>query len=141
MSLSLQRSGGGALMIIFYSWQSDRPGKTGRHFIRSCLEAAIAELNVEVVTDEASRPDIELDHDTKGIPGSPYLANVILAKIKASSVFIADVTPVGASQDRKPLTNPNVAIELGYALSSVGTERYSWFSTWLTVIVKPCPLI
>jgi hypothetical protein len=39
---------------------------------------------------------------------------------KLVQFFIADVTPVGASQGRKPLTNPNVAIELGYALSSVG---------------------
>jgi hypothetical protein len=51
---------------------------------------------------------------------------LILQKIKASAIFIADVTRIGQSDEfggegnLKPLINPNVAIELGYALSTVG---------------------
>jgi len=37
----------------------------------------------------------EVDHDRKGISGSPDLINTILAKIAACQAFMADVTPVG----------------------------------------------
>jgi hypothetical protein len=107
-------------MKLFYSWQSDRPGKTGRHFIREALEVAVRDVATDIKTEAADRP--ELDHDTKGIPGSPDLANTILEKIRASALFIADVTPVGVAEDGKLIINPNVAIELGYALAVIGTK-------------------
>ncbi len=107
-------------MKLFYSWQSDRHEKTGRYFIRSVLEQALSELKKDVEFEEAER--LELDQDTKGVPGSPNIAETILAKIRESAVFIADVTPVGVSPEGKALTNPNVAIELGYALSIVGDD-------------------
>ena len=68
---------------------------------------------------------MELDHDRKGVAGSPDLARTILEKIEAAAVIVADVTPVGivpvAAQDYgnkqpKKLINSNVAIELGYSL-------------------------
>ena len=68
---------------------------------------------------------MHLDHDRQGIPGSPDLARVILEKIEQSAVFIADVTPVGAvtiqsgKETPKKVINPNVAIELGYALHAL----------------------
>jgi len=31
-------------MKVFWSWQSDSPGKIGRHFVRDVLEEAIKEL-------------------------------------------------------------------------------------------------
>ena len=109
---------------VFWSWQSDTKGKIGRHFIREALELAISELNEASDLDEAER-EIELDHDRKGVPGSPDLANVILEKISASDVFVADVTPVGAigGSGSKRLINSNVAIELGFALSALTDRR------------------
>ncbi len=109
-------------MKIFWSWQSDTPGKTGRHFIREVLEDALKQLKVEDELDEPERDDLHLDHDRKGVPGSPDLAQAILEKIRNSAVFIADVTPIGKTDEDKSLINSNVAIELGYALSFVKNE-------------------
>ncbi|MBI5745978.1 MAG: hypothetical protein HZA13_03140 [Nitrospirae bacterium] len=111
-------------MKIFWSWQSDTPGNIGRHFVRETLEIALKELNeepTEVPTIEESER-LELEHDRKGIPGSPDLVSTILKKIEDSAVFIADVTPVGKGVNERALLNPNVAIELGYALAKVGDE-------------------
>lgn len=118
-------------MKIFWAWQSDTPGKIGRFFVRDVLNAAIKQLrdDLEVVepTEREVRDALELDHDRKGVPGSPDLARTILEKIEAASVFVADMTPVGevpADDNRlsKKLINSNVAIELGYALS-IHTDR------------------
>lgn len=107
-------------MKVFWSWQSDHPGKISRHFVREALEKAISEIRQDPEIEEAAR-DAELDHDRKGVPGSPDLARIILDKILHSDVFVADVTPVGNITDnpKKRLINSNVAIELGYALGAV----------------------
>jgi hypothetical protein len=108
-------------MKIFWSWQSDRDGRTNRHLIKDAIEEAIAALKVERDIEEAER-DIELDHDRKGVPGSPDLAATILNKIRKSNIFIADVTPIGMTPNGKKIMNPNVAIELGTALETVGNH-------------------
>lgn len=116
-------------MKIFWSWQSDTPGKSGRHFVREALLDAIEELKVSVDVEEPTQrsalASAHLDQDRKGVSGSPDLARVILDKIAQSAVFVADVTPVGAvsghdTTGAKKLMNPNVAIELGYALALLG---------------------
>ena len=111
-------------MKVFWSWQSDHEGRISRHFVREALSLAIKAINESDEISEADRDDLTLDHDRKGVPGSPDLANVILEKIKASDVFVADVTPVGKTKGDppKPLINSNVAIELGYAFH-VLTDR------------------
>ena len=109
-------------MKVFWSWQSDTPGKIGRHFIRGVLEDTLAQLKAGDELDEPARQDLHLDHDRKGVPGSPDLAKAILEKVRNSVVFVADVTPVGKTNDGKPLINSNVAIELGYALPVVGDD-------------------
>jgi len=81
-------------MKVFWSWQSDHPGRVSRHFVRGALESAIKELNESPEIQDAER-EITLDHDRKGVPGSPDLARTILEKIRASDVVVADVTPVG----------------------------------------------
>lgn len=119
-------------MKIFWSWQSDTQGKIGRHFVRDVLNAAIDELKQSLEVDEPSEREaksaIHLDHDRKGVAGSPDLARTILEKIENSAVFVADVTPIGfvfeapddpASAVTKKIINPNVAIELGYALRAL----------------------
>jgi hypothetical protein len=124
-------------MKIFWAWQYDLPGKISRHFIRGALEEAIAQINQIKGIDE---PDeafqtgaVHLDYGRKGLKGSPDLAIEILKKIDAAAVFVGDVTPVGKGpayktddgkeSDGKPLMNPNVAIELGYALKTLTTEN------------------
>ena len=123
---------------IFWSWQSDTPGSTGRHIIRAALEAAIAELKVAEGIEEAIRSDLHLDSDRQGVPGSPDLARVILEKIDAAFVVIADVTTVGAiatDPDKRPkkLINSNVAIQfyMRYALwARKGSHGHESFLRW-----------
>ena len=124
-------------MKIFWAWQSDLPGKISRHFVRDALSAAIEKLkeapDIEEPSEEARRAEMHLDSDRQGLPGSPDLARAILEKIDASYLFIGDVTPVGngpatvaddgRSREAKPLMNPNVAIELGYALARLTDAR------------------
>lgn len=111
-------------MKIFWSWQSDHPGNIGRHLVREALELAAASLNEELAVEEPER-EASIDHDRKGVPGSPDLAAIILEKIRNSDVFVADVTPVGTTPNDPPkqLMNPNVAIELGYALHTITDRR------------------
>jgi hypothetical protein len=119
-------------MKVFWSWQSDTPGKIGRHFVRDALNAAIERLKqtpeIEEPTSREARSAMHLDQDRKGISGSPDLARVILEKIEQAAVFVADVTSVGITTtttqknetEPKKIINPNVAIELGYALHALG---------------------
>jgi hypothetical protein len=119
-------------MKVFWSWQSDTPGRIGRHLVRRALDKAIEELKETPEVEESKReqipPDLHLDHDREGVPGSPDLARLILDKIARSTVFVADVTPVGAvtvaqiEEEPKKLINSNVAIELGYALRALSDE-------------------
>lgn len=60
-----------------------------------------------------TRLSIELDQDTKGVLGSPPIADVILNKIKAADVVVSDVTLVASGRGDKRHINSNVAIELG----------------------------
>jgi hypothetical protein len=122
-------------MKIFWSWQSDTPGKTGRHFVRDALLDAIKALKqpeeVEEPTKAATRESMHLDQDRQNVTGSPALADTIKRKIRESAVFIGDVTPVSKIPKRKGVTdsrekrnmNPNVAIELGYAQHALTDER------------------
>jgi hypothetical protein len=38
-------------------------------------------------------------------------------------VFVADVTPINAGSDHRLCPNPNVLIELGYAVKALGWSR------------------
>jgi hypothetical protein len=106
-------------MLVFYSWQSDLPNATNRAFIDKALERAA----------QAMRKDIELaiepviDRDTVGLPGAPDIGKAIFDKIDRCDVFVADVSIVRRSEGSRPTPNPNVLVELGYALKSLGHER------------------
>jgi hypothetical protein len=114
-------------MKIFWSWQSDTPGKIGRHFVRAALSLAIEALkqapDVEEPTAAETREGLHLDQDRQGVPGSPDLAPTIFEKIERAAVFVADVTLVGESDNgSKRLMNSNVAIEYGHAHHALGSE-------------------
>ncbi|MDK2593523.1 hypothetical protein [Pseudoalteromonas obscura] len=103
---------------VFYSWQSDSPGNTNRNLISSALEKAISELK----NDESVEVQPVIDRDTLGIAGSPDISQSIFSKIDSASAFVCDVSIID-SDAKKPSPNPNVLIELGYAIKVLGWNR------------------
>lgn len=99
---------------VFYSWQSSLPNKTNRNLIKDSLEKALKEINKELSVDER----IELDSDTKNTVGSPDIVHTIMNKIDNSDIFIADVSIIKGTTP-----NPNVMLELGYALKTLGDKK------------------
>ncbi len=100
---------------VFYSWQSDLPAKRNRNLIQRAAEVALKELRRDGVVDAA------LDRDTKGVGGTPDIAETIFRKIRECDIFLADVTPVSKRGRSSVLTvpNPNVMTELGFAIGEV----------------------
>ena len=108
-------------MKVFWSWQSDTPEKHNRFFVRDALKAALEQAAANLDLTEAERP--ELDHDTKGEPGLVSIVDTIFQKIAAAELFVGDVTFVGQTPADKKIPNPNVLIELGHAITSLGPSR------------------
>jgi hypothetical protein len=108
------------MATLFYSWQSDTPSKTNRNFIRNALDWAVKRTAKGVDVEEALR----IDQDTQGVPGNPEIANTILRKIDGCDIFVPDLTFVAKTADGKPVPNPNVLIELGYAMKSKGDAQF-----------------
>lgn len=109
---------------VFWSWQSDLPADITKDFIKSALRHALTKVASELQLESADR--IELDHDTKGEAGLVEIVSTIFGKIDECEVFVADITPVAAmspSGGEKKIPNPNVMIELGYALRELGHKR------------------
>ncbi|MBC7596436.1 MAG: hypothetical protein H7288_21335 [Kineosporiaceae bacterium] len=113
-------------MKVFWSWQSDRPGKLCRNLVQGAIVDALKMLSDELALEESDRP--EIDHDTKGTPGMPLISETILDKITAAGTFVADITTVGRSEVgegeiARELPNPNVLIELGWAWARLTDEK------------------
>lgn len=111
---------------VFWSWQSDRDARVTRNLIREAMVIALDRLNSASELEER----VDIDHDTKGIAGSPDIVASILDKIDAAEMFVADITPIAVSDSGKHIANPNVLIELGYAKKSLGPLK--WVSVWNT---------
>lgn len=107
---------------VFFSWQLDTPGAIGRNFILQALEDAVSQIRAGADIEEALR-DVAVDRDTQGVPGSPPIAETIFSKIDQASVYVADLTFVANRFDGRPSPNPNVLIEYGWALKSLGHSR------------------
>ncbi len=103
---------------VFYSWQSDLNPKCNRNFIEECLKSAVKKINKGTLKDLQLR----VDKDTIGVAGSPDIINTILEKIDNSMCFVADITTIGKI-GAKQIPNPNVMFELGYATSSLKSNR------------------
>jgi hypothetical protein len=103
---------------VFYSWQSDLPNATNRGLIGAALEKAAKALR----NDETLQIEPVIDRDTAGVPGIPDIGATIFEKIANAQVFVCDVSLIN-QQAQKPTPNPNVLIELGYALSVLGSRR------------------
>ena len=57
------------------------------------------------------------------MPGAPDIARAILEKIAAADLIVADISIINGDRDGRRTPNPNVLIELGYALCALGPER------------------
>jgi hypothetical protein len=104
---------------VFFSWQADRPTREGRNLVERALERAVGTIGDDTTIEEAVR-EVEVDRDTKGVPGSPPIVETIFRKIDRAAVFVPDLTFVGTRPDGRPTPNPNVLIEYGWALKSLG---------------------
>jgi len=108
-------------ITVFYSWQSDIP--ENRNFIEDALNRAIKELK----KDDELRVDPVMDRDTKGIAGSPDISKAIFEKIAKAQVFVCDVSIINQKSVKengdRATPNPNVLVELGYALCILTYER------------------
>src|SRR5260370_10061637 len=110
-------------LTVFFSWKSDRPKREGRNFIEKCLREAVKNISLEIEFQEAMRGEIEIDSDTKTVPGSPKIFPTILKKIEKATIFVPDLTFVAMRPNNHPVPNPNVLIEYGYALKALGEHR------------------
>lgn len=109
---------------VFYSWQSDK--SKNKNFISSNLDRAIRELKSK--KNSEFRVEISLDRDTQDKSGSPAIVQTIFDKISKSDIFVCDVSIINNSFLNRKLKNrltpnPNVLIELGYAINHLGWER------------------
>ncbi|MBD2104947.1 hypothetical protein [Leptolyngbya sp. FACHB-261] len=104
---------------VFYSWQSDLPNSTNRGFIEKALENAVKSIR----NDESIEVEPVVDRDTTGVPGSPDIASTIFAKIEQTHIFVCDISIINSGSQFRPTPNPNVLIELGYAIKTLGPER------------------
>lgn len=112
-------------ITIFYSWQSDLPNSTTRGLIQSSIEQAVRYTS--------HTTEVVADRDTQGVFGSPDIVETIFSKINDCDIFIADVSAVttynvldseGNPTGRiKATPNPNVLLELGYAVHVLGWEN------------------
>jgi hypothetical protein len=141
-------------MKVFWSWQADTPGATGRFFIRDALLSAIEYLREQPEILEPTEREPAPPGPNRGSDlGQPDLLEPILDKIEEASVFIADVTtagqvPVdpraapGQSRARK-LIDADVAIEIGYAAGALPRSAlltvmntYYGDSRWLPAVLR-----
>ena len=87
-----------------------------------------AKIGVKKECSKDIKLEINIDRDTKNNSGSPEILDTILKKISNSDIFICDITLINNSLFSKIFktrltSNPNVLIELGYAIKQLGWER------------------
>ena len=108
---------------VFYSWQSDLPTASNWSLVEGALERAAKTLRA----DDSLQVEPVMDRDTAGRSGAPDIAATIFEKIDAADAFVADVSfitpPTPEDPKRKRCPNPNVLLELGYALKRHGWAR------------------
>lgn len=97
--------------VIFFSWQSEIPSNK-----------ALIKKEISRVCKSMPEHNISLDESTSNMPGSPNIPDAIFKKINQCDIFLCDVTPI-AENNGKLIPNPNVLIELGFAIRNFGFER------------------
>lgn len=99
-------------VTIFNSWQSDLPNNKNRGFIENALQKA----KKRVLEDNRNISDIEIISDSRGEEGTPDLVESIFSKIDSCDIFVADISIINLNVESRVTPNPNVLIELGYAI-------------------------
>lgn len=106
-------------ITVFYSWQSDLPKETNLNGIRQALR-----MSANTIENSIDNISIELDEATRNKAGSPNIPLTIFEKISKADIFICDLTTINSSDtENRKVSNPNVLIELGYAIAELGWER------------------
>jgi hypothetical protein len=105
------------MMKIFYSWQSDIDRKINNSFILFALRKAVEKIKKE------ANLDIIIDQATRDEPGTPDITNTIFKKIDECAIFVADISFINGRTAKRRTPNPNVLIELGYAIKKLGFEK------------------
>lgn len=105
---------------VFYSWQSDLPQESNQKAIRAVLRTIFTEVESEI--DNIS---LLLDEATRDTAGSPDIPATIFEKITVADIFVCDLTTINSYvlEEQRKVSNPNVLIELGYAVATVGWDR------------------
>lgn len=98
--------------IIFYSWQSDLPNSSNRGLIEDSLKKAVKKIS----KDDELKIEPVIDRDISGESGSVDISATIFRKISKSSIYICDVSIINNEYNGRKTPNPNVLIELGYAI-------------------------
>src|SRR5437899_2419856 len=112
---------------IFYSWQTDSPQECNKRLIRDAIDAAVDAIGSGITVEDSPR----VESGMEGVAGTPEVASVMFDKIGESAIFLGDVTLVGTIQKTtnkegdctKKTSNPNVALEMGYAAGILGWGR------------------
>jgi hypothetical protein len=104
-------------MKVFYSWQSDTDQKINRYFIQDALLKIAKDFAKENILN------IEIDQATRDEPGSPNIPATIFKKIDECVIFVADISFINEFDAKRRTPNPNVLIELGYAIKNHGYEK------------------
>ena len=104
---------------VFFAWQMDTKPEDNKSFIWSSIVSACKKCKSETTPELSPRPE----KDTDGVSGSPNIVQTIFKKIDGCALFVADVTFIAKTDSSKYIPNPNVLIELGYAVKTIGWER------------------
>ena len=91
-----------SIFKIFYAFSND--GVWQRELYES-MSKKLEEQSVEIIDVEKQFGAFKLDDN-------------IFQQINECDLFIADITPEKKDDNNKPIFNPNVMIELGYALAN-----------------------
>ncbi len=93
---------------IFYSWRSNNDAVT--KYIRKQIEKSINILSKDGIM-------LARDEATRSLSGSPDIVISLMSKIEKCSFYVCDITRINGEM------NPNVLIELGYAIKALGSDR------------------
>lgn len=106
------------LITVFYSWQSDLDEECNNRAIRRALNESIPKL-------EEANPKVKvtIDEATSNLPGSPNIPAAIFEKITVADIFVADITTINPDYGGRKTPNPNVLVELGFAIAKLGWPR------------------
>lgn len=116
----------GNTRTVFFSWQSSNGL---RQTVENRVRRAVRLLNEQRVVDlECIEHGVEYDSDVKDVPGMRPIFDTIKDKVRSCSVYVADLTPVEIGGRYFP--NPNVLIELGYAMAVKKPEQILMLCAW-----------